>query len=219
MAGGFHRPRNSIQPCALPAIHRRGANKQLNTSPRAWPASWGLLAAPPLRQPGIQAPPAVWRAHGIRRSQMRRRYEGAHWPVQRPPWVIRRASCGVAVLMLCGPGVMQAPIAIELRAQAGPGRGPRPAGLGLERASGRAFGLLHGRPPESPGPREQGGARATSAVPRGLRVHSRAGSTPAAGPGGPPVGAGRGVLAAYWRRPPWLVGCCMRRRSPGIKPE
>jgi hypothetical protein len=130
MAGGFHRPRNSIQPCALPAIHRRGANKQLNTSPRAWLASWGLLAAPPLRQPGIQAPPAVWRAHGIRRSQMRRRYEGAHRPVQRPPWVIRRASCGVAVRPRCdaGPDRNRAP---------GPGRaraapcGPRPlTGLG-----------------------------------------------------------------------------------------
>lgn len=126
-------------------------------------------------------------------------------------------------MLLCSPGVMQAPIAIELRAQAGPG--PRPAGLGLERASGRAFGLLHGRPPESPGPREQGGARSTgtAAAPRGLRGRSRVGSTPAAaaGPGtgarGPPVDAGRGVLAA-----PALAGGVLyeaQENTPGIKPQ
>ena len=75
-----------------------------------------------------------WRAPGIRRSQMRRRYEGAHRPVQRPPWVIRRASCGVAVQPWCdaGPDRDRAP---------GPGRARAAAAL---RASGASNGPREG---------------------------------------------------------------------------
>ena len=110
------------------------------------------------RYPGLAGCMAMhWRAPGIRRSQMRRRYEGAHRPVQRPPWVIRRASCGVAVLLLCGPGVMQAPIAMELRA-------PGP---------GRARAALRLRASASNGPREGPSVHCTGALRKALARGSK----------------------------------------------
>ena len=38
---GQTHPQRALGGFGCPAIHRRGANKQLNTTPRAWLASWG----------------------------------------------------------------------------------------------------------------------------------------------------------------------------------
>ena len=158
-----------------------------------------------------------WRAPRIRRSQMRRRYdhEGAHRPVQRPPWVIRRASCGVAVRPRCdaGPDRNRAP---------GPGRaratpcGPRPlTGLGKGlRSTARA-------PSGKPWPegargctcRSGGAPGFASAQPGG--EHTR--GWPRWSTSWRRAGCAGGVLAA-----PALVGGVLyeaQENTPGIKPE
>ena len=166
----------------------------------------GPAGRPPPETAGYPGPAGCmamhWRAPGIRRSQMRRRYEGAHRPVQRPPWVIRRASCGVAVQPWCdaGPDRDRAP---------GPGRARAAAAL---RASA------------SNGPREGPSVYCTSALRNALARGSKGVHVPQAQRRRPGVceGAAHPRLAKVvhqltqggvcWRRPPWLVGCCTRRR-------
>ena len=135
---------------------------------------------------------------------MRRRCEGAHRPVQRPPWVIRRASCGVAV---------------QPRCDAGPDRNRAP-GPGRARAALRASA--------SNGPREGPSVHCTGALRKALARGSKGVHVPQAQRRCPGVCEGAAGWAAHprlaqvvhqltqggvcWRRPPWLVGCCMRRR-------
>ena len=133
--------------------------------------------------------------------------------MQRPPWVIRRASCGVAVQPWCdaGPDRDRAP---------GPGRARAAAAL---RASGA-----------SNGPREGPSVYCTSALRNALARGSKGVHVPQAQRRRPGVCEGAAGWAAHprprlaqvpvhvahqltqggvcWRRPPWLVGCCTRRR-------
>ena len=119
--------------------HSRPQSRWVLTQPHA-PGlllrALGPAGRPPpetTRQPGLAGCMAMqWRAPGILRSQMRRRYEGARRPVQRPPWVIRRASCGVAVQPRCdagpdrnrAPGPGRARAALRASASNGPREGP-----------------------------------------------------------------------------------------------
>ena len=102
---------------------------------------WGLLAAPRLRQPDIQARPAAWRCigapPGFGDPRCAAGMRGRTGLCSGPPWVIRRASFGVAVQPRCdaapdrnhrshrapGPGRRRARAA--LRASASNGPGPR----------------------------------------------------------------------------------------------
>ena len=117
-------------------------------------------------------------------------------------------------MLLCSPGVMQAPIAIELRGRA------------------RAAAAL--RASASNGPREGPSVYCTSALRNALARGSKGVHVPQAQRRRPGVCEGAAGWAAHprprlaqvpvhvahqltqggvcWRRPPWLVGCCTRRR-------
>jgi len=142
--------------------------------------------------------------------------------VQRPPWVIRRASCGVAVQPRCdagpdrnrAPGPGRARAALQLRASAsnGPREGPSVYCAGaLRKALARGSKGVHVRVQQRRCPGVCEGTAGRGAHPRLAQVVHQLTQ------GGP--GCATGVLAMA---APALAGGVLyeaQENTPGIEPE